>query len=250
MNRAWWAIVYGPISSESDMTERLSLSLFSMFYVVLEKTLECPLDSKGIKPVKPKGNQSWILIERTNAEAWLLWPPDAKSWLIGKDLDAGKDWWQKEKRVTEDEMVGWYHWFNGHELGQTLEDGGGQRGLVCCSPWSCKELDTAWWLNNNELQWAYNEAQGLLKTLIFHHLGHGSNQSYGHVILFKVVLYPLPPVSAVRTSWLYCRSQPSIQWQSQCMIAASCPQAFTVGFQSQRSLQRTGTLVPSMIFWR
>ena len=139
MNRVWWATVHGFDScKESDMTEWLSVSLFSMFYMVLEKTLECPLDNKEIKPDNPKGNQSWILIGRTNAEAWLLWPPDAKSWLTGKDLDARKDWGQKEKRVTEDEMVGWHHWFNGHELGQTPEDGAGQRGLVCCSPWSQK----------------------------------------------------------------------------------------------------------------
>ena len=190
---------------------------FPCFTWCWRRLLNVPWTARGsnqsnLKEIFRFESKSWILIERTNAEAWLLWPPDAKSRLIGKDLDAGKDWQQKEKRVTEYEMVGWYHWFNGHELGQTLEDGGGQRGLVCCSLWSHKELDTAWRLNNNALQWAYNEAQGLLKNLIFHHLGHGSNQSYGHVILFKIVLYPLPPVSAVPTSWLYCRSQPSMQW--------------------------------------
>ena len=147
-NRAWWATVHGSNScKESDMTEWLSVSLFSMFYMVLEKTVECPLDSKEIKPVNLKGNQSWILIGRTNAEAWLLWPPDAKSCIIGKDLDGGKDWGQKEKRVTEDEMVGWHHCFNGHEFGQTLEDSEGQRDLVCCSPWSHKESDMTEQLN-------------------------------------------------------------------------------------------------------
>ena len=87
--------------------------------VVLEKTLESPLDSKAIKPVNPKGNQFWILIGRIDAEAEapLFWPPDAKNWLTGKDPDAGKDW--RQKRATEDEMVGWHHRFNGHELGQT-----------------------------------------------------------------------------------------------------------------------------------
>ena len=84
--------------------------------VVLEKTLESPLDSKEIKPVHPQGNQSWIFIGRTDAEAPVLWPPDVKSWLIGKDPDAGKDWRQEEKGTTEDEMVGWHHWLNGHEL--------------------------------------------------------------------------------------------------------------------------------------
>ena len=84
--------------------------------VVLEKTLESPLDRKEIKLFNPKGNQSWIFIGRTDAEAPIIWPPDAKSWLIGKDPDAGKDWRQEEKGTGEDEMVGWYHWLNGHEF--------------------------------------------------------------------------------------------------------------------------------------
>ena len=86
--------------------------------VVLEKTLESPLDCKEIQPVHPKGDQSWMLIGRTNAEAEtpILWPPDAKSWLTGKDPDAGKDWRWEEKGMTEDEIVGWHHWFNGHEF--------------------------------------------------------------------------------------------------------------------------------------
>ena len=88
--------------------------------VVLEKTLESPLDSKEIKPVSPKGNQSWIFIGRTDAEAEtpILWPPDVKSWLIWKHLDAGKDWRQEENGMTEEEMVGWHHWLNGHEFGK------------------------------------------------------------------------------------------------------------------------------------
>ena len=87
--------------------------------VVLEKTLESPLDWKKIQPVYPKGNQSWIFIRRTDAdtEAPVLWPPDMKSWLIGQDSDAEKDWGQEEKGTTEDEMVGWHHWFNGHGFG-------------------------------------------------------------------------------------------------------------------------------------
>ena len=93
--------------------------------VVLEKTLESPLDCKEIKPVNPKGNQPWIFTERTDAEAEapILWPPDAKSQLVGKDSDAGKDWGQEEKEKTEDEMVGWHHWLNRHEFEQTLGDG-------------------------------------------------------------------------------------------------------------------------------
>ena len=116
--------------------------------VVLEKTLKSPMDSKEIKAVNPQGNQSWIFIGRTDAEAPVLWPPDTKNWLIGKDLDAGQDWGQEEKRVTEDEMVGWHHsWLNGHEFEQALGVGDGQGGLVCCSPWGCKALVTTEWLN-------------------------------------------------------------------------------------------------------
>ena len=116
---------------------------------VLEKTLESPLDSKEIQPVHPKGNQPWIFIGRTDAEAEapILWPPNMKSWLPGKAPDAGKDWRQEEKGVTEDEMVGWHHWLDGHEFEQTSGDR--QGSLVCCSPWGCKESDTTWQLNKN-----------------------------------------------------------------------------------------------------
>ena len=100
--------------------------------VVLEKTLESPLDCKEIKLVNPDGNQPWIFIGRTDAEAKapILWPPDAKNQLIGKDPDDGKDWGQEEKRVTEDETVGWHHWLNGHEFEQTPGDSEGQGSLV------------------------------------------------------------------------------------------------------------------------
>ena len=116
-----------------------------------EMTLESPLDSKEIKLVHPKGNQPWILIERTDADAEtpISWSPDVNSRLIGKDRDAGKDWGQKEKRASE-EMDGWHHWHSGHELGKTLGDGDVQGGLVCCSPWGHKESDMTGWLNNNK----------------------------------------------------------------------------------------------------
>ena len=109
--------------------------------------------SKEIQPFHPKGKQSWIFIGKTDAEAEtpILWPPDEKSWLIGKDPDAGKDWRQEEKGTTEDEMVGWYHRLNGHEVEQALGVGDGQLSLVCCSPWGRKESDTAEWLNWTEL---------------------------------------------------------------------------------------------------
>ena len=117
--------------------------------MLLEKNLESPLDSKEIKAVNPKGNQSWIFIGKTDAGAPILWPPDAKSQLFGKDADAGKDWRQGEKGMTENKRVGWYHWLNGHEFEQTLADSEGQGSLGCCSPWGHKELDTTEWLKNN-----------------------------------------------------------------------------------------------------
>ena len=118
--------------------------------MAFEKTFESPLDCK-IKPVNPKGNQYWIFLRRTDAEAEtpILWPPDAKNWLIRKDNDAGKDWRQEEKGTTEDEMVGWHHQLNGHEFEQALGDGEGQGSLVCCSSWGHKELDMTEQLNNN-----------------------------------------------------------------------------------------------------
>ena len=108
--------------------------------MVLKKTLESPLDCKMIKPVNPIGNQPWIFIRGTDAEAEapILWPPNAKNQLIRKDPDAGKDWTQEEKGTTEDEMVGGNHWLNGHEFEQALGDGEGQGSLACCSPWGHK----------------------------------------------------------------------------------------------------------------
>ena len=120
---------------EMDHEEGWALKNWRLRIVVLEKILESPWDSKEIKPVNPKGNQPWIFIGRTDAEAPILWPPDAKSRLFGKDPDAGKDWKQEEKGVTEDEMVGWHQWLNGHEFEQTPGGSGGQGSLACCSPW-------------------------------------------------------------------------------------------------------------------
>ena len=114
--------------------------------VVLEKTLESPLDCKEIKAVNPEGNKLWMFTGRSaaEAEASILWPPDAKNWLIRKDPDAGNDWRQEGKGTTEDKMVGWHHQLDG-----VLGDGEGQGGLVCCSPWGHKESDTPEWLNTN-----------------------------------------------------------------------------------------------------
>ena len=139
---------------EVDYKESQTLKNWCFWTVVLEKTLESPLDCKEIQPVNPKRNQSWIFIGRTDVEAEtpILWPPDAKNWLIWKDPDAGKDWRQEEKGMTEDEMVGWHHTLNGHEFGWTLGVGDGQGGLACCSPWGRKESDTTEWLNWTELK--------------------------------------------------------------------------------------------------
>ena len=109
---------------------------------MLEKTLERPLDSTEIKTVISKGYQPWIFFGSTDAEAPILWPLDMKSQLIGKDSNAGRDWGQVKKRVTEDDMGGWYHRLNGHEFEQDLGDGKGQGSLVCFSPWDHKESDT------------------------------------------------------------------------------------------------------------
>ena len=118
---------------------------WSLQTVVPEKI---SLDSKEIKPINPRENQPWIFIGRTDAEAEasILWPPDANSQLIGKDPDAGKDWQQEEKGMTEHEMVGRHHWLDGHEFEQAPGVGDRQGSLACCSPWGHKELDTAEWL--------------------------------------------------------------------------------------------------------
>ena len=131
---------------ELNHKEGCALKNWCFRTVVLEKSLESPLDSMEIKPVNPKGNQSWISIGRTDAEAPILWLADLKSRLIGKDADAGKNWRQDEKGTTEDEMVGWHHQLDGHMFEQIPGDGD---GLVYCSPWGRKELDRTEWLNNN-----------------------------------------------------------------------------------------------------
>ena len=146
--------IYGFSSSnvymwELDHKEGSALKNWCFWTVVLEKTLESPLDCK-IKSASPKGNQSRIFIGRTDAEAEapILWPLDGTSWLIRKHPDAGKDW-RQEKRTTENEMVGWHHRLNGHEFEQAPVDGEGQGSLACCNPWDCKELDMTERLNNN-----------------------------------------------------------------------------------------------------
>jgi len=133
---------------ELDHKEGCVLKNWCFWTVVLEKTCESPLDCKELKPVNPKGDQPWIFIAMTDAEAeaLVLWPPDAKSWLIGKDSDPGQDRRQEEKGTKEDEMVGWYHRLNGREFEQAPGIGEGQGSLACCHH---KESDMTEWLNNN-----------------------------------------------------------------------------------------------------
>ena len=141
---------------ELDYKESWALKNWCFCTVVLEKTLESPLDCKEIQPVHPKGDQSWRFIGRTDAEAetLILWLPDVKNWLLGKDPDVGKHWKQEEKGMTEDEMVAWHYWLDGHEFEQAPGVGEGQGGLACCSLWFCKESYTTKWLNWTWHPWA------------------------------------------------------------------------------------------------
>ena len=143
---------------ELDYKENWVPKNWCFWTVVLEKTLESPLDCKEIPPVHPKGDQSWIFIGRTDAEAEapIVWPPDAKNWLIGKDPDAGKDWREEEMGMEEDEMIGCHHRFDGHEFEQGPGVGDGQGSLACCSPWGSKELDMTDW---TELNWGSRKDQ-------------------------------------------------------------------------------------------
>ena len=130
-------------------TEYQRIDAFRLWY--WRRLLRVPWTARRSKPVNPKGNQHWICIGRTHAEAPILWPPDGKSRLIGKDPDAGKDWGQKEKGMTEGEMVGWHHQLSGHEFEQIPGDSEGQGSLVWYSPWGHKELDTTEQLKNNKV---------------------------------------------------------------------------------------------------
>ena len=131
----------------------LNAELYAKFLTLLFHFLESPLDYKEIQPIHPKGDQSWVFTGRTDAKAEtpVLWPPHVKSWLIGKDSDAGRDWGQEEKGITEDEMAGWHHRLDGHGFGWTPGVGDGQGGLACCDSWGRKESDTIERLNWTEL---------------------------------------------------------------------------------------------------
>ena len=132
---------------ELDCEESWARTNWCFWTVVLEKTLESPLDCKEIQPVHSEGDQSLVFFGRTDAKAKtaVLWPPHSKSWLIGKDSDAGRDWGQEKKGTTEDEMAGWHHWLDGHEFEWTPGVGDGQGGLACCDSWGHKESDMSDW---------------------------------------------------------------------------------------------------------
>ena len=140
---------------ELDCEESWAPKRWCFSTVVLEKTLESPLDCKEIQPIHPKGDKSWVFIGRNDAEAEtpILWPLDAKNWFIWKDPDSLKDWGQEGRGMTEDEMVGWHHWLDGHEFEWPPRVGDGQGSLACCDSWGRKESNTTEWLNWTELNW-------------------------------------------------------------------------------------------------
>ena len=160
-----------------DYKESWVLKNWCFWTVVLEKTLESPLDCKESHPVHPKGDQSWVFTGRTDAktETPILWPPYVKSWLIGKDPDAGRDWGQEEKGTTEDEMAGWHHSLDGREFEWTSGDGNGQGSLACCDSWGHKASNMTEQLNWTELNWLLfywwdNHSSQKLKNLYISHI--------------------------------------------------------------------------------
>ena len=160
------SIFWEKLIFHSCTKDLILLETWCFWTAVLEKTLKSSVDCKEVKPVNPKVNQPWIFIARTDAEAEtpILWPPDVKSWLIGKAPDAGKDRRQEEKGMTEDEMVGWHHWHNGHEFEQAPGDGEGQGSLVRCSPWDRKELDMlSDWTTQQKQQERHGESMAVLQ---------------------------------------------------------------------------------------
>jgi len=168
--------------------------------VVLEKTLESPLDCKEIQPVHSEGDQPWDFFGRNDAKAEtpVLWPPHAKSWLIGKDSDAGRDWEQEEKGTTEDEMTGWHRWLDGRESQWTLGVGDGQGGLACCDSWGRKESDTTERLNWPELNWCVKSSLVLLKRVFAMTNAYSQKNSVSLSFCTPSPNLPVPP----GISWL------------------------------------------------
>ena len=167
---------------ELDCEEGWAPKNWCFWTVVLEKTLESPLDCKEIQPVNSEGDQPWDFFGRNDAKAEtpVFWPSHAKSWLMGKDSDARRDWGQEEKGTTEDEIAGWHHWLDGRESGWTLGVGDRQGGLAWCDSWGCKESDTTERLNWTEvisfrINWLdLREVPGTLKSLLQYHSSKAS----------------------------------------------------------------------------
>jgi len=196
---------------ELDYKEIWESKNLCFWTVVLEKTLESLLDCKEIKPVNPKGNQSWIFIGRTGAEveAPILWPPDVKNWLTGKDPDAGKDWRLEEKATTGDKMVGWHHRLHWHESKQAPGVGNGQGGPACFSLWGHKESDTTEWLN-----WTLLKDETLLYYYCHYiHFVDGKTEAWKGKTIWKVFC-KLPVTPCMSLSQLIV---PTTHWP-----AASC----------------------------
>ena len=191
---------------ELDYEESWAPKNWCFWTVVLEKTLASLLDCKEIQPVHPKGDQSWVFIGRTDVEAEtpILWPPHAKSWVIGKDPDAGRDWGQEEKGMTEDEMAGWYHWLDGREFGWILGVGDGQGDLACCNSWVAKSRTrlSDW----TELNWRRGSLSIYPPTLLHHWLrgilGVGSPALPTHSVKVQCTLLV----------WLWMSRQTESHW--------------------------------------
>ena len=168
---------------ELNYKESWALKNWCFLTVMLEKTVESPLDCKEIQPVHPK-DQSWVFIGKTDVEAEtpILWPPDAKSWLIWKDSDAGKDWWQEEKGTREDEIVGWHHRLDGHGFGWTPGVGDGQGGLACCGSWGHKsQTRLSYWTELNSIR-------KFMCTSVTHHLWNDRKRHKHHTLLYLLLL--------------------------------------------------------------
>ena len=201
---------------ELDCEESWVPKNWCFWTVVLEKTLESPLDFKEIQPVHSKGDQSWVFFGRNDvkAETLVLWPPYAKSWLIGKDPDAGKDWGEEEKGMTEDEMVGWHHQLNGHEFGWTPGVDDGQGGLACCSPWDHKESDMTEWLNWTELiQWPNFQVVPIIYLIAFL-----SESGFNQNLLIVLFMW-IAVVQSLSCVWLF-----ATPWTAACQA----PLSFTI----------------------
>ena len=216
---------------ELDCEEGWVLKNWCFWIVVLEKTLESPLDCKEIQPVHSKGDQSWVFFGRNDAKAEtpVLWPPHAKSWLIGKDSDAGRDWGWEEKWMTEDEMAGWHHWLDGQEFEWILGAGDGQGGLVCCNSWVAKsrtrlsdwtELNSvrsAWWVLREYVEFqSCSSSLCIISCLLFSYLQFHSTSNLVSVLFFSQnwfwilnfgFFYLSPGKPSLLTSPVWCGSR-------------------------------------------